>query len=106
MNNKQRDEVSTRTAASYTPGPWAHYFDDSMGEHSVATSGHSRLIANVRGHEADANARLIAAAPELLAACTHILAKLELLRTVPGISGEDADILRAAIAKATGTKGA
>lgn len=68
--------MSTDTAA-HTQGPW-HYESDGMGDFTIASSADPLAIAAVvngtfmamGGHakEHEANARLIAAAPEMLAA--------------------------------------
>lgn len=56
--------------SKHTPGPWTADDNDSYSVWSVYGYNNQRL-ANVFGDsaEADANARLIAAAPELLEAC-------------------------------------
>ena len=62
--------------AEHTPGPWAHYDDrDTTQRHEIAATG--KTVARIyctNGHEEedDANARLIAAAPELLSALEAI----------------------------------
>ena len=100
-------------AAKFTPGPWladtdrdsdgnfrASIMDDVMSrEIALVTQDldHSRddgeIVARINRYTAEANARLIAAAPELLAACEYALAF-----TVA--NGDAHDRLRAAIAKA------
>lgn len=61
--------------ATYTPGPWIFYADVPSTDpnwHIVTTANRMRVLANVHiepGNDVDmAIARLIAAAPELLAA--------------------------------------
>lgn len=83
---------------NHTPGPW---FADSsfVGSHSIDRffiKCNSKDLPNGIA-EAEANARLIAAAPELLAA-------LKVCESVLRIQGyaNAADIAQAAIAKATG----
>ena len=86
----------------HTPGPWkaiaaAVYAGRPLS--TVVVSGdHGRLSAD----EAEANARLIAAAPELLEACKQMLAALDQLHR-EGLREYHpiADDTRAAIAKAT-----
>ena len=104
--------MTKTTNATHTPGPWIasdqsrhgcdyrdrHIMDDSgdilATVHAVRTTAAGR----------DANARLIAAAPDLLAACEAALSELEALRGVDeGFpQGETAQALRSAIAKAKG----
>ena len=66
--------ATAEPAAAHTPGPWVCYADLPSTEpdwHIVTTSNRLRVLANVHiepGNKTDeANARLIAAAPELLA---------------------------------------
>ena len=79
---------------THTPGPW------SADQYGLIYAGKNRLhIAKAvtigLGHAADANARLLAAAPALLAALIEIEAT-----TADG--GTINEIARAAIAQATG----
>lgn len=111
----------SRTASSaHTPGPWyvavdAEGFSEihKGGEHVGAviynTGGHARDEEDRRWHaERTANARLIAAAPELLAALQCALFDLE--HTYSHVSSVSADriksetipLCRSAITKATG----
>lgn len=78
----------------HTPGPW-HYvkLDDSFTSlQSVDLRGDGDYIANLEIF-GEADARLIAAAPGLLAALVAILAEID-LQTIGG------DMARAALAKA------
>ena len=99
----------------HTPGPWTfgegrdnrHYEVDQMGTGGGAWSSICEVAANTLGSrevtaaEAEANARLIAAAPDLLAACKRVLLAEEWSYTGDRLSSsERAEILRAAIAKA------
>ena len=92
--------------AKHTPGPWD--IGSSLGDDpnrrvpvlALSDTGRSVLIANCGGSPREANARLIAAAPELLGAAVA----LEAL-SIPGTDGimeEAFTALRAAIAKAEG----
>lgn len=94
----------------HTPGPWTMHPRGKDGAEvraitSVAWCGialtHGVSGSQViRADEAQANARLIAAAPDLLAAC-------ELMLTVYGLSQEAphaTDVMRAAVARAKGEK--
>jgi len=101
---KNARESAVKTA-KHTPGPWVVLpFPKSDMHHSeVCTAGMKTPVAVVRrfdgdnsGKMAEANARLIAAAPDLLAACRAIL----------GLTTDDSspawDMVRDAIRKATG----
>lgn len=88
----------------HTPGPWVCYADLPSVDpnwHIVTNASRMRVLANVHiepGNAVDeANARLITAAPELLAACRYIVEA--------GENGDEVTAIakaRAAIAKATG----
>ncbi len=58
----------------HTPGPWAAN-DDGLILEQKSNLGITRVVGIRSGLEHEANARLIAAAPELLAALVTILAK-------------------------------
>lgn len=83
----------------HTPGPWV------SDQHMVYADG--RAVANTdqtgpeNDIEVDANACLIAAAPDLLEAAKSILDKLPY---VGNLTVADWDRLKAAIAKAEGVK--
>ncbi len=97
--------------AEHTPGPWSSYSDDPPEVHNptihveapdwgdVATLGGGPL--EIR----QANAYLIAAAPELLAALRGMLDAWVKLGndspSMPGFEKTIAEVARAAIAKAT-----
>ena len=58
--------------SDHTPGLW-HIRDGLPGEFQVCAPGVTVVVCDARpGSECDANARLIAAAPDLLAACEAI----------------------------------
>lgn len=83
------------TEAKHTPGPWDIKFD------SIRSLTKPKYVAGIitvnNDHdEAKANARLIAAAPELLNALKDMVA------TFSGYQGMELTAARAAIAKATG----
>ena len=70
---------------THTPGPWADTGLPSTCDHRAIAADGPTLIAFVpKGGAADkngqvsANARLIAAAPDLLAACKIVLTRLDL----------------------------
>jgi hypothetical protein len=88
-------------------GPWAFYADVPSTDpnwHIVTNASRLRVIANVHiepGNAMDlANARLIAAAPELLEALSEVVADLQ-FSEVPQHMGL-VKIARAAIAKVRG----
>jgi hypothetical protein len=89
----------------HTPGPWAIGIDsDSERMQVIAWTGDH--VAYVECDPLDANARLIAAAPDLLEACLDAYALL-----INGEEGSDSTVdevlatLRRAHAKATSTTG-
>ena len=97
----------------HTPGPW-RVLEHSWCDTSIGAPGTSNAIcrldinhATEESQEADeaqmaANARLIAAAPELLEALQRLSAQCERLR-LPGQPETDAEkTARAVIAKTTG----
>lgn len=76
------DGASQRQRTVHTPGPWinnggqievAGFVGATFGERVIATVG----VVNEQTRINTANARLIAAAPELLAACNRLVARLE-----------------------------
>ncbi|GFM89400.1 hypothetical protein PSCICO_47990 [Pseudomonas cichorii] len=89
----------------HTPGPWA--VDESRHEGAINRKDPFRHIGMVSQflHDAssraenEANAKLIAAAPDLLSIAERVLAKLD--HPVCCVTSSDAEELRAAIAKAT-----
>jgi hypothetical protein len=108
--------------AKHTPGPWSvedvtsGYDHDICLGYKVPNAGHPTLLATVffdqdndgpiSASQANANARLIAAAPSLLAACKESIRLL----TAYGdpFNGDDwqaVQDIRAAVALAEGTNG-
>jgi hypothetical protein len=98
------------TLAAHTPGPWR--VTEYGGEIAIHAEDNSKIalpekwFASDRA-EAEANARLIAAAPELLAALGKLAPyALQRAETEPPFTAKyaraDYEIARAAIAKATG----
>jgi hypothetical protein len=101
----------------HTPGPWSFEPAFKIGEHWAAGAAHGvtandnkdkwrGYVTNVLANSpnAEANARLIAAAPDMLAALLHAQeAVLWYGAEEFEIGGKNlGDVLRAAIAKATG----
>ena len=99
----------------HTPGPWTvDYADDNLRIHAgdllIAEVNGSTEHIEVRGLDeetTEANAWLIAAAPDLLAALERILARVETLNLFTE-RGEDANVVEqavGAIGKAKGQSG-
>ena len=98
-------------STKHTPGPWIVQITGGEYESVCAmnppdTGG---TLINVYALDFDtraANARLIAAAPELLAACQQWITEAEAVASITGFNfdeGSAAWKARAAIARATGT---
>jgi hypothetical protein len=87
-------------SGSHTPGPWDIALD-TVRDGDITVFAEDRAVAMMKTYEdvprdtTLAEARLIAAAPELLAACKMALEQGDLFNA-------DADIVRSAIAKAEG----
>jgi len=97
----------TTETRTHTPGPWVARESDPEGDwrHSMWVDGASSVpVADVRGyHDGSdhANARLIAASPDLLRACERLLGEID--GDIPRTAcAETEDMLRAAIARARG----
>ena len=100
----------------HTPGPWVyrHSFDSAARRDiwtATDATGHRELVATIPDAEGDhinADARLIAAAPDLLAALEALTACASMSgpagTTAYLISNERMQAARAAIAKATGVQ--
>lgn len=89
------------SAAKHTPGPWA--YDQAGGEVYYADGDVEPVIAGIEQdgtseEQADADGRLIAAAPDLLDACE----RAEWWLSTHPEGSAMRDVLRAAIAKAEG----
>ena len=94
----------------YTPGPWRAEFPDEISVRD-ADGGRIAILANLKGRlgmqgrrdtsEVEANARLIAGAPDLLRYLKEARSTLEMWKDVAPAVSLCADI-DAAIAKATG----
>lgn len=83
----------------HTPGPWMIFQSGNIGSAEVRTPVHLVIASgNVKGENIEtamANARLIAAAPELLEALDNLV-------NTPEVRIEDMQQARAALAKARG----
>ena len=86
--------------AKHTPGPWKQNEDTGMNDSGVILDHIGTVIVtDIYGRtdeEAEANANLIAAAPDLLAALEAAVKHISLIGTEVG------NMLEAAIAKARG----
>ena len=92
------------SGAAHSPGPWiaVHCADDG-GEFSIHAANGIHVALSIGGTKSEAaNARLIAAAPELLEALRGLMKLDEELSSEGAI--EALDKARAAIAKATGAQ--
>jgi hypothetical protein len=99
--------MDAQNQPKHTPGPWVAHNEPGHGfwyvDRTEDGCGSIATCYNTCIAYAEANARLIAAAPELLGACQSALRALE-DNTEPGPMDEDAkEGLRLAIAKATAT---
>lgn len=84
--------------AQHTPGPWKA--DKWATGWTVSAPDSHYSVCHLEGcNNADANARLIAAAPELLAACKMVV---ERVLESDQVTLEELDQVKAAIAKAEG----
>jgi hypothetical protein len=80
--------------STHTPGPWTVTHDKKHGQQRISANDVPIAVTKV-----DTNARLIAAAPELLKALKALVEPLSL----DDVRIEDWQNARAAIAKAEGT---
>lgn len=94
------------SAYKHTSGPWHHEVTNSAHTSYVVVSadglanGSTVVIGQCAGPDRLDNARLIAAAPELLSSLQFAV---KLLSALPHVNGTaQLDYMRAAIAKATG----
>ena len=92
----------------HTPGPWTLGYDGNDGAFEIGVYYRDHLATFViasrnqvfhRAEESQANARLIAAAPDLLEACREFVRKCECGQAVSSASYQQ---MKAAIAKAEG----
>jgi|LakMenEpi03Aug12_release.lakeMendotaPanAssembly.Ray.scaffolds.fasta_scaffold29009_11 hypothetical protein len=92
----------------HTPGPWT--LAKRQGKRYVLTDPDSEpfvghvIATTTTAPESEANLRLIAAAPKLLAALRTLVERYDAIRGVPGLSLVDGDFdaARAAIAESCG----
>lgn len=97
------------TQSKHTPGPWSYRYwnncsDNNLLEgYSISTDGHLVPMNTAEGdvYEAEANARLIAAAPDLLEALLSTRDHID-MNALEVSHCKDAEKIRQAIKKATG----
>ena len=95
----------------HTPGPWACSPNDDTATFPLEVwcrDDHRILVCRVQQHDpgaAQANAHLIAAAPDLLAACEALIKALDADRSIaPCDLGSERVAMEAAIKEARGEK--
>lgn len=98
-------QEATKVQSQHTPGPW-HYFCSGFGHTVYSGTMDNPTIVHDRSWQGDgraeADARLIAAAPDLLKALLPFIgATLTADGKIIGLMREDFDRARAAVAKAT-----
>lgn len=92
----------------HTPGPWTSLFSQEEGAYLIRTKDHYIATTNCNTSDDEVNARLIAAAPELLKACECLLDRYVSLINSGDCGNwnieEESEVLmvRSAITKATG----
>lgn len=90
--------------SAHTPGPWRinpNWLPPEYPDWREIISGHDKNYRrmSVSGHCGEANAHLIASAPDLLSALQSLLAAVDSDR----VTGDELDAARTAIANAIGT---
>lgn len=104
------------TEAKHTPGPWAYSgsvrdvdgdklfcgsvypVDDTIYRGNICGLQSADYIGGINIQEAEANASLIAAAPDLLAALQRVYHTLEAIGDLPSMRAEIAVIIAKAVA--------
>jgi len=89
--------------SKHTPGPWSTAARKKGGQKTVIcadTGGRYMYLVGEVSNETDA--RLIAAAPDMLEACRRALSYIERDEAAHGREFGEGNIIRAAIAKAEG----
>lgn len=100
----QRQQEWEEQMSKHTPGPWKTNGDPYVSTHNGRQSIAFTDVRGISGVESRANARLIAAAPDLLDALNVMLGSIHPYREdgTPTIPEATIDIVNAAIEKATG----
>jgi hypothetical protein len=91
--------------SKHTPGPWrvTAKINTNIIRQARQDDGFDDYIASTWGGPHEANARLIAAAPDLLAALIAALEDIEEYRIDANCTPSSIELVIAAIAKATGS---
>ena len=106
---------NSATKTNHTPGPWTHYYHTTDLALIVgsARDGIARILPSGNREKDTANAKLIAAAPDLLAALNRLLRAFEAdVEQVPSMdivtswetNSQAVQAARTAISKAEGAK--
>jgi hypothetical protein len=105
MTTAQTAAAENRQVA-HTPGPWTVHELEDQGKFSIVHWGPLAYVGDVGGHDgmatARANARLIAAAPELLCLLRRFYAATYGVESTSALCQLDFEQARQAIARATG----
>ena len=104
-DNTQQGAPTDNSRVGPTPGPWELVRLNQFGPHAISMAYNAeQKFYGVRSIHHEADARLIAAAPELLEALEELCAKLDTISGEPFINPPDSmwGRARAAIAKARG----
>jgi hypothetical protein len=93
--------------SEYTPGPWSHSGADDFGDYNIVHPADALAVAAVISNmrppiEVLANARLIAAAPDMYEVLKALLEPPLSLRWSAGKLGRALEAARVALAKAEG----
>ena len=100
-------ETTEEKRATFTPGPWQVSYIDGVEDSLMVGGGDdgSDIVADIRDRD-EANARLIAAAPELLEQC-KLFEKVLRACIMAGDSGAELELdkLREVLAKVKGGEG-
>lgn len=89
--------------SKHTPGPWDYSFESIDPEWAVVKINGGLVVANVNSHaRQEANARLIAAAPEMYEALVALKRDLETRYGVLDLSLSVIEAMERALAKAEG----
>jgi hypothetical protein len=106
LDNPLRTEAEVRF--KHTPRPWNYFVGDANGRGLIRIEQHNtgeHIASMLRNEASEANARLIAAAPDLLAALQGLLTHACIADAAPEDVDEEDRALeraaRAAIAEAT-----
>ena len=88
-------------STQHTPGPWTYHPDDT-GDSCAAIVGKTGWVCDFINHPSDANARLMAAAPDLLDALWAMYTSFAAVEWMELHMQQASNMARAAIEKAIG----